>query len=111
MGLSIHDPYIMFQILVTDSVSAGLVGGPFLDEGPREIMHDNEFQMGLVELVNTLDNLLYHQPLIDFVLGRTPIHQDSRVEVASLHPVLLREHIEGAIVTKFRFYDVRKTAK
>ena len=111
MGLSIHDPYIMVRILVTDLVSAGPVGGPFLNEGPHEIMHDEEFQMGLVELVNMLDNLFYHQPLMDLVLGQTPVHQDSRVEVASLHPALLREHIEGAIVTEFQFYDVRKTAR
>ena len=88
-----------------------LVGGPFLDEGPHEIMHNQEFQMGLVELVNTLDNLLYHQPSTDFVPGQTPICQDSRVEVASLHPALLSESVEGAIVTKFQFYDVRKAAK
>ena len=111
MGLSIHDPYITFGILVTDSVSTGPVGGPFLNKGPHEIMHDNEFQMGLVKLVNTLDNLFYHQPSMDLVLGWTPICQDSRVKVASLHPVLLRECVEGAIVTKFRFYDVRRTAK
>ena len=78
-----------------------LAAGPLLDEGPHEVMHDDKFQMGLVELVDTLDNLLYHQPLMDFVPGRTPIHQDSRVKVASLHPVLLREHVEGGIVTKF----------
>ena len=111
MGFSVHDPYITFRILVTDSVSTSPVGGPFLDEGPHEIMHDNEFQMGLVELINMLDNLFYHQPSMDFVLGQTPVHQDSRVEVAFLHPVLLREHVEGAIVTKFQFYDVRNTAK
>ena len=67
--------------------------------------------MGLVELINTLDNLFYHQPLMDFVPGRTPICQDSRVKVASLHPVLLSESIEGAIVTEFRLFDVRKAAK
>ena len=111
MGLSVHDPYITFGILVTDSVSAGPVGGPFLDEGPHEIVHDDEFQMGLVELINMLDNLFYHQLLMDLVLGQTPIHQDSRVKVASLHPALLRECIKGAIVTEFQFYDVRKTAK
>ena len=48
---------------------------------------------------------------MDFVPGRTPVCQDLRVKVAALHPVLLREHIEGAIVTKFQFYDVGKTAK
>ena len=91
-----HDLYIVVQeSLFTDSVSAGPVGGPFLDEGPHEIMHDEEFQMGLVELINTLNNLFYHQPLTDLVLGRTPIHQDLRVKVASLHPALLREHIKG----------------
>ena len=67
--------------------------------------------MGLVELVNTLDDLLYHQPSMDFVPGRTPICQDLRVKVTSLYPVLLREHVEGAIVTEFQFYDVRKAAK
>ena len=67
--------------------------------------------MGLVELVNMLNDLLYHQPSMDFVPGRTPIHQDLRVEVASLYPALLRECIEGAIVTEFQFYDVRKAAK
>ena len=44
------------------------------------------FKWGLIELINVLNNLLYHQPLTDFVPGRTPIHQDSRVEVVSLHP-------------------------
>ena len=101
MGLSIHDPYITFRILVTDLVSTGAVGGPFLHEGPHEIMHDDEFRMGLVELINTLDNLLHHQLLTDFVLGWSPICQNSRVKVASLHPALFRECIEGAIVTEF----------
>ena len=101
MDLSVHDPYITSGILVPDLLSVGPVGGPFLHEGPHEIVHDNKFQVGLVKLVYTLDNLLYHQPLMDFVLGRTPIHQDLRVKVASLQPVLLREHVEGAIVTEF----------
>ena len=74
-------------------------------------MHDNEFQVGLVELINMLNNLLHHQPSMNFALGWTPVHQDSRVKVASLQPALLREHVKGAIVTKFQFYDVRKTAK
>ena len=104
-----HGPESLLLILV----STCLAGGPFLDEGPHEIMHDDhEFQMGQVELVNdAVDNLLYHQSSTDFVPGRTPVHQDSRVEVASLHPVLLRECVEGAIVTEFQFYDVRKAAK
>ena len=95
MDLSVHDPYITFRILVPDLVSMGPVGGPFLHEGPHEIVHGDEFQVGLVELINTLDNLLYHQPSMDFGLGWTPVHQDSRVEVTSLHPVLLRECIKG----------------
>ena len=101
MDLSIHDLHITSGILVPDLVSVGPVGGQFLHEGPHEIMHDDEFQVGLIELINTLDNLLYHQSLTDFVLDGTPIHQDSRVEVASLHPALLREHVKGAIVTEF----------
>ena len=60
MGLSVHDANIMVRILIADSVSMGPVGGPFLDEGPHEIMHNEEFQMGLVELINMLDNLFYH---------------------------------------------------
>ena len=111
MDLSIHNPYITSGILIPDLVSMGPVGGPFLYEGPHEIMHDDEFQVGLVELVDMLNDLLYHQSLADFASGWTTIHQDSRVKVASLHPALLRECIEGAIVTEFRFYNVRKTAK
>ena len=111
MGLSFHDPYIMSGILIIGSMSASPVGGPLLHEGSHEIVHDDEFQVGLVELINTLNNLLYHQPLMDFVPGRMPVCQDSRVKVAALHPALLREHVKGAIVTEFRFYDVRKTAK
>ena len=56
--------------------------------------------MRLIELIDVLDNLLYHEPSPDFVPGRTPICQDSRVKVPSLHPALLSESIEGAIVTK-----------
>ena len=111
MGLSFHDPYIMIGILIIGLMSTSSVGGPLLHEGLHEIVHDNEFQVGLVKLVNSLDNLLYRQPSMDFVLGQMPVHQDSGVKVAALHPALLREHGEGAIVTKFQFYDVRKTAK
>ena len=101
MDLSIHDPYITSRILIPDLVSTGPVGGQFLHEGPHEIVHDDEFQVGLIELIDTLDNLLYHQPSMDFGLGRTAVHQDLRVKVASLHPALLRECVKGAIVTEF----------
>ena len=67
--------------------------------------------MWLIELINVLDNLLYHELPSDFVPGRTPICQDPRVEVSSLHPVLLSKSIEGAIIAKLRFYDVTKAAK
>ena len=67
--------------------------------------------MGLVELIDMLNNLFYHQLSMDLVLGQAPVRQHSRVKVASLHPALLRECFEGAIVTEFQFYDVRKTAK
>ena len=40
MGLSLHDSYIAVQILVTDSVCMSLAGGPLLDEGPHEVMHN-----------------------------------------------------------------------
>ena len=40
MGLSFHDPYIVVQILITDSVGMSLVGGPLLNKGPHEVMHD-----------------------------------------------------------------------
>ena len=111
MGLSFHNPYITSGILVIGSMSMSPVGGPLLHEGSHEIIHDDKFQVGLVKLINMLDNLLYHQLSTDFFPGQTPIHQDLRVKVAALHPALLREHVEGAIVTEFRFYDVRKTAQ
>ena len=56
--------------------------------------------MRLIELVNALDNLLYHELPSDLVPGQTTVRQDSRVEVASLHPALLSESVEGAIITK-----------
>ena len=56
--------------------------------------------MQLIELINMLNNLLYHELLSDLVPGRTPIRQDSRVEVPSLHPALLSESVEGAIIAK-----------
>ena len=40
MGLSLHDSYIAVRILITDSVVTSLAGGPLLDEGPHEVMHD-----------------------------------------------------------------------
>ena len=101
MDLRVHNPYITSGILVLGLVSTGPVGGQFLHEGPHEIVHHDEFQVGLIKLVNMLDNLLYHQSSMDFGLGRTPVCQDSRVEVASLHPALFRESIKGAIVTEF----------
>ena len=101
MDLSFHDPYITSGILIIGLMSASPVGGPLLHEGSHEIMHDDKFQVGLVELINMLDNFLYHQPSMDFVPGWTPVHQDSRVEVAALHPALLRECVEGTIVTEF----------
>ena len=56
--------------------------------------------MQLIELVNALNNLLYHKLLLDLVPGWTTVRQDSRVEAPSLHPALLSESIEGAIITK-----------
>ena len=67
---------------------------------PHEVMHNQKLQVRLIELIDALDNLLYHEPLTDLVPGRTPVHQDSRVKVASLHPALLSESVEGAIVAK-----------
>ena len=100
MGLSFNDLYIAVRILVADSVGVSLAGGPFLDEGPHEVVHNQELQVQLIELVNALDNLLYHELPSDLVPGRTTVRQDSRVEVASLHPALLSESIEGAIIAK-----------
>ena len=88
MDLRVHNPYIMSKILIPGLVSTGPVGGQFLNEGPHEIMHYHEFQVGLIELVDMVDNLLYHQLSMDLSLGRTPVHQDLRIKVASLHPVL-----------------------
>ena len=111
MGLSFHDLYITIGILVIGSMSTSPVGGPLLHEGSHEIVHDDEFQVGLVSSSICLTTFSIISHVMDFVLGRMPVHQDSRVEVAALHPALLREHVKGAIVTEFQFYDVRKTAK
>ena len=43
MGLSIHDAHVTVRILIADSMCVGPVGGPFLNEGPHEIMHNEEF--------------------------------------------------------------------
>ena len=56
--------------------------------------------MRLIELIDALDDLLNHEPSPDLVPGWTPIRQDSRVEVPSLHPALLCKSVEGAIITK-----------
>ena len=56
--------------------------------------------MRLIELVNALDNLLYHELPSDLVPGWTTVRQDSRVKVPSLHPALLSESVEGAIIAK-----------
>ena len=67
--------------------------------------------MQLIELINALDNLLYHELPSNLFPGWTPVRQDSRVEVPSLHPALLSESIEGAIIAKIGFYNVMKAAK
>ena len=43
VGLSIHDAHIMVRILIAGSMCMGPVGGPFLNEGPHEVMHNEEF--------------------------------------------------------------------
>ena len=58
------------------------------------------FQVRLIELIDALDNLLYHELPSDLVPGRTPVHQDLRVEVSPLHPALLSKSVEGAIIAK-----------
>ena len=88
MDLRVHNPYITSGILIPGLVSVGPVGGQFLNEGPHEIMHYHKLQVRLIQLVNTVDNFLYHKSLMDLSLGQTPIHQDLRIEVASLHPAL-----------------------
>ena len=88
MDLRVHNPYITSRILVPGLVSMGPVGGLFLNEGPHEIVHYHELQMRLIQLIDTVDNFLYHKSSMDLSLGQTPNHQDSRIEVASLHPAL-----------------------
>ena len=88
MDLRVHNPYITSRILIPGLVSMGPAGGQFLNEGPHAIVHYHEFQVGLIELIDMVNNLLYHQLSMDLSLGWTPVHQDSRIEVASLHPVL-----------------------
>ena len=40
VGLSLHNSYIAVGILVTDLVRTSLAGGPLLDGGPHEVMHN-----------------------------------------------------------------------
>ena len=88
MDLRVHNPYIMSRILVPGLVSMGPVGGLFLNEGPHEIVHYHKLQVRLIQLINMVDYFLYHKSLMDLSLGRTPVHQDSGIEVTSLHPAL-----------------------
>ena len=43
MSLSIYDVHITVRVLIAGSMHMGPVGGPFLNEGPHEIMHNKEF--------------------------------------------------------------------
>ena len=88
MDLRVHNPYVTSRILVPGLVSMGPVGSLLLDKGPHEIVHHHEFQVGLIQLINMVNNLFYHQSLMDLSPGQTPVCQDSRIKVASLHPVL-----------------------
>ena len=88
MDLRVHNPYITSGILVPGLVIAGPVGGLFLNEGPHEIVHYHELQVRLIQLIDMVDNFLYHKSSMDLSLGRTPILQDSGIEVTSLHPAL-----------------------
>ena len=88
MDLRVHNPYITSGILVPGLVSVGPVGGQFLNKGPHEIVHYHELQVRLIQLIDTVNNFLYHKSSMDLSLGWTPICQDSRIKVASLHPVL-----------------------
>ena len=88
MDIGVHDSDISPRIPVPLSVGMGPVGGLFLHEGPHKIMHYDELQVGLIQLVNAVDYLLYHKASMDLSLGWTPIHQDLGIKVTPMHPAL-----------------------
>ena len=100
MGLGLHHPNVASRILVSISVFTGPVGGLLLDEGPHEVMHYHELQMWLLQLIDPVNHLFYHEASTDLGLGRTSIHQDSWVKGASLHPSLFCQSIKGGIIAK-----------
>ena len=111
MDLGVYNLDITSGILVSILVRMGPVGGLFLNEGPHEVVHYHELQVRLVQFINVVDHFLYHEPLMNLSLGRTPIHQDLGIKSTSLHPLLFCQSIEGGIVTKLRLHNIGETVK
>ena len=111
MDLGVHNSDIASGILVSILVCMGPVRGLFLNEGPHEIMHYHELQVRLVQFINAVNHFLYHEPLTDLSLGRTPVCQDPGIKSTSLHPVLFCQSIKGGIVTKPGLYNIGETVK
>ena len=111
MGLGLHHPNIVSGVLVSIMVFVGPVGGLLLNEGPHEVVHYHELQMGFLQLIDLVNHLLYHEVSMDLGLGWTSTCQDSWVKGASLHPSLFCQSIEGGVITKLGLHNVRETVK
>ena len=111
MDFGVHNSDISSRIPVPILVCMGPVGGLFLNEGPHEVVHYHELQVGLVQFIDVVDHFLYHEPLMNLSLGWTPIHQDPGIKSTSLHPLLFCQSIKGGIVTKLGLHNIRETVK
>ena len=85
MDFRVHDSDISSGIPVPLSVGMGPVGGLLLNEGPHEIVHYHEFQVGSIQVINAVNHFFYHKSSTDLGLGWTPICQDLGIKVTSLH--------------------------
>ena len=65
MGLGLHNSNIASGVPVSISVLTGPVRGLFLDEGPHEVMHCHKLHVWLVQVIDLVDDFLYHEALTD----------------------------------------------
>ena len=67
--------------------------------------------MWSLQLIDPVNNLFYHEVMMDLNLGWTSIHQDSQIKGASLHPLLFSQCIKGGVIAKLGLHDVREAVK
>ena len=58
MDFRVHNSDISSRIPVPILVHMGPVGGLFLNEGPHEVVHNHELQVGLVQFIDTVDHFI-----------------------------------------------------